>query len=59
LSVPENILDPLIIVFNSEAEVIDTFISESKRPEIVNGKINLNSAENKINIQFDILKKNE
>lgn len=51
----ENILTPLSLVFSKKIELIDAFISESKRPEIVSAKLEFAPGGNVVNLDFKIL----
>lgn len=53
----ENILKSIYISYDKNVEIIDAFITESTRPEIVNAIINQSS--NNLNLDFDILEKND
>ena len=54
-----HILKPLNVSFNGEMEIIDAFITEMKRPEIVKGKIKFKPGEKDMMLEFDILEKND
>lgn len=55
----ENILKPITLNFSNNIEIIDAFISEMKRPDIVKGEIFFNPGENIITTDFSILEKND
>ncbi|MCK7634077.1 MULTISPECIES: hypothetical protein [unclassified Shewanella] len=55
----ENVLKPITLTFNGEIEIIDAFISEVKRPDIVKGKISFKPGENVVTTSFSILENND
>lgn len=55
----ENVLKPITLTFNGEIEIIDAFISEVKRPDIVKGEISFKPGENIVTTSFSILENND
>ncbi len=55
----ENVLKPITLTFNNEIEIIDAFVSEIKRPDIVKGKVYFKPGENIVTTSFSILENND
>lgn len=54
-----NLLKPLVLSFDQGVEIIDAFITEMGRPDIVKGSIQFKPGDKNVSLEFDILEKND